>query len=168
MRALADAGERFVVDVHRDQRIYTQDPKPRAPESPLGRRRRRVAQVAPLRVDAWMEQQPESAWQQVWIRHTTKGELRLELLQEQIWLWDGKEDTARCWQVMATRLPNDPESLKYSLSNAAPELPGRRIAQIQRQRYWMERASQEAKGEAGMADYQARGWKAWHHHMPWS
>ena len=32
-------------------------------------------------------------------------------------------------------------------------------------RYWMERAIQDAKGEAGLDEYQVRGWRGWHHHM---
>jgi len=32
-------------------------------------------------------------------------------------------------------------------------------------RYWIERAFQDAKGNAGMADYQVRSWTVWHHHM---
>ena len=33
------------------------------------------------------------------------------------------------------------------------------------QRYWVERAFEDAKGECGLADYQAVGWRAWHHHV---
>ena len=36
---------------------------------------------------------------------------------------------------------------------------------MQRQHYWIERAFQEAKNEAGMDEYQARSWQAWYHHM---
>jgi len=36
---------------------------------------------------------------------------------------------------------------------------------MQRQRYWVERAFQEAKNEAGLDEYQARSWQAWHHHV---
>jgi hypothetical protein len=32
-------------------------------------------------------------------------------------------------------------------------------------RYWIERALEDGKGEAGLADYQVRGWTGWHHHM---
>ncbi len=32
-------------------------------------------------------------------------------------------------------------------------------------RYWIERDFQDAKTSLGMADYQARGWLAWQHHM---
>ena len=40
-----------------------------------------------------------------------------------------------------------------------------RLAQMQGQRYWVERAFEDAKGECGLADYQALGWRAWHHHV---
>ena len=118
-----------------------------------------------MRADAWMAKQPESAWQREWIRHTTKGESHLDVMRSLVWLWDGREDSARCWHLIVTREPGDPESLKYSLSNAAADTPAGRLAQIQRQRYWIERTFQNAKREAGMAEYQARSWKAWHHHM---
>jgi len=32
-------------------------------------------------------------------------------------------------------------------------------------RYWIERALQDSKGNAGMADYHVRSWTVWHHHM---
>ena len=39
------------------------------------------------------------------------------------------------------------------------------LAKMQGQRFWVERAFQDGKSETGMADYQARKWNAWHHHM---
>src|SRR6202047_3662448 len=30
---------------------------------------------------------------------------------------------------------------------------------------WVERAFEDAKGECGLADYQALGWRPWHHHV---
>src|SRR5262249_42371789 len=36
---------------------------------------------------------------------------------------------------------------------------------MQRQRFWIERSFEDAKSECGLADYQVRGWRAWHHHM---
>jgi SRSO17 transposase len=34
---------------------------------------------------------------------------------------------------------------------------------MQGDRYWVERSFEDAKGECGLADYQALGWLAWHH-----
>ena len=38
-------------------------------------------------------------------------------------------------------------------------------AGMQGQRYFVERAFQDAKCTAGMDHYQVRSWKSWHHHM---
>ena len=36
---------------------------------------------------------------------------------------------------------------------------------MQGQRYWVERAFEDGKVECGLADYQALGWRSWHHHV---
>ena len=54
---------------------------------------------------------------------------------------------------------------KYQFSNAAKEPPFSRLAYMSHSRYWIERAIQDAKGEAGLDEYQVRGWRGWHHHM---
>ncbi|MGH6754912.1 MAG: hypothetical protein ACREDP_22365, partial [Bradyrhizobium sp.] len=55
--------------------------------------------------------------------------------------------------------------LKYSLSNAPAATTPLRLAQMQGHRYWVERVFEDAKGKCGLADYQALGWQAWHHHV---
>ncbi|WP_419633276.1 hypothetical protein [Thiolapillus sp.] len=55
--------------------------------------------------------------------------------------------------------------IKYSLSNASEGVSSLKLAQMQGQRYWVERSFQDGKSHAGLDHYQARGWKAWHHHM---
>lgn len=58
-----------------------------------------------------------------------------------------------------------PETCKYTLSNSVAETSTHQLAQIQGQRYWIERAFEDGKSESGMADFQARKWQSWHHHM---
>ena len=36
---------------------------------------------------------------------------------------------------------------------------------MQSQRYWVERAIEDGKGHASLADYQVRSWRSWHHHL---
>ena len=67
--------------------------------------------------------------------------------------------------VRALTPPNITIADQYTLSNAAVDTPVLRLAQMQGQRYWVERAFEDAKGECGLADYQALGWRAWHHHV---
>ena len=73
LRQLDDAGETFVVDVHRDQRVFLEDPQCRTSK-------RRPADVGDVRVDDWVAGQPATAWQEVWIRRSTQGDLRVQAL----------------------------------------------------------------------------------------
>ena len=168
LRRLADHGEIFVADVHKDQQIYLKDPDPTVPErrSPRGKKpTRRQAQNDSQRVDKWLKAQPSESWQKVTVRPGTKGDLQVEALKARVWLWDGSEPRAHCWHLVATRELGSPETIKYFLSNAPAETPLERLVQMQRQRFWIERSFEDAKSESGMADYQVRGWLAWHHHM---
>ena len=56
-------------------------------------------------------------------------------------------------------------SHKDSLSNAPADTAWPRLGFMQAQRFFMERAFQDAKSELGMAHYEVRGWRGWHHHL---
>lgn len=168
LRRLEDHGEIFVAEVHKSQQIYLEDPDPRIPEKKPARGKkltRLESQSASQRVDEWLKAQPEELWQTVVVRPGTKGELRVEALHARVWLWDGHEPKARHWHLVATRELGSPETIKYALSNAPAETLVKRLVQMQRQRFWIERSFEDGKSESGMADYQVRGWLAWHHHM---
>lgn len=168
LRALQEQGEIFLGDVHKDQRIYLEDPKPVVPARKSKRGKaptRRKAQRPSIRVDKWAAQQPLDAWQRMKLRDSTKGVLSVEILHRRVWVWDGEEENALCWHLIVRRDVDSPTTLKYSLSNAPEDTPAPRLAVMQGQRYWVERALQNGKQEVGLSDYQVRGWRAWHHHM---
>jgi len=168
LRGLDDMDEIFVVDVHKDQMIYLEDPQPVIPQKKNKRGRKTAryqAQTQPVRVDNWKEAQPEEAWQRYKLRDSTKGELVVEILHQRVWLWDKNEANAHHWHLLVRRELYSPETCKYTLSNAAAETSTHQLAQMQGQRYWIERAFEDGKSESGMADYQARKWQSWHHHM---
>ena len=168
LRALDAQGEIFVGDVHKDQRIYLDDPQPIVPPAKTTHGRhptRPRAQTLAVRVDLWTQQQPATAWQSVTLRAGTKGPLRVEILHRRVWLWDGEEAQARPWHLIVRREIDTPTEIKYSLSNAPADTPAPRLAFMQGQRYWIERALQQGKQDVGLGDYQVRGWRGWHHHM---
>lgn len=168
IRRLEDHEEVFVAEVHKDQQIYPADPEPRLPQrrSSRGKKPTKLeAQTASLRVDDWLKAQPEELWRTVTVRPGTTGRLQVAALQARVWLWNGSESKARLWHLVATRELGSPETIKYTLSNAPEETSLERLVQMQRQRFWIERSFEDGKSESGMADYQVRGWLAWHHHM---
>jgi SRSO17 transposase len=64
LRALDEDGEIFVADVHSNQRLYLEDPKPRIPERKGNRGRhpsKAITQCDPIEVAKWAEEQAESA-----------------------------------------------------------------------------------------------------------
>ena len=76
-----------------------------------------------------------------------------------------RKRTARCWHLIVRREVGSPKTVKYSLSNAPADTTPLQLARMQGQRYWVERAFEDAKGQCGLADYQVQGWLAWHHHV---
>lgn len=154
LRTLGAAGLRFVADVHKDQLMFTEDPLTI-----------RKGSVEALRVDEWVAAQPHQAWRRVTIRKGTKGPIEIELLHRRVWFWKKTEAQSYCWHLIVRREIESKDEIKYTLSNAAPDVPRQQLAYLQGQRYWVERCLQEAKQQAGMADYQVRGWLGWHHHM---
>jgi len=168
LRALDAAGEVFVGDVHQDQRIYLDDPQPIVPPAQTARGRPPTvpqAQTPAVRVDHWVQQQPATAWQPVTLREGTKGPLRVEILHQRVWRWDGQEPQARPWHWIVRREIDTPTEIKYRLSNAAADTPAPRLAFLQGQRDWIERALQQGKQDVGLGDYQVRGGRGWHHHL---
>jgi SRSO17 transposase len=168
IRHLDDAGERFVVDVHATQRLFLNDPMPHVPMagSNHGRKPTRLVTVhAPISVEAWAAKQPASAWQEVLVRHTTIGPLRVQALRVRAWFWDHQESDARRWTLLVIREIDRPDEISYTLTNAANDLPLQVLAQAQRQRFWIENTFGDAKSELGLGHYEVRSWVGWHRHM---
>jgi SRSO17 transposase len=167
LRGLEERGKRFVVDVHKDQRIYLTDPQPALPvKSGRGRKPTRLkTAVSAVDVQAWAAEQVESAWQPLTIRDGEKGAIKADYLHARVWLWDGVESQAQHWHLLVRREFGAAIPSHYCLSNALPSTPMQVLARVQAQRYFIEHAFREAKGECGMAKYQVRRWDAWHHHM---
>jgi SRSO17 transposase len=175
LRALDDMGETFVADVRATQRVWTEPPGLHvpAPQSTRGRMpSKQQAAVDGTPVEKLVAGFGADDWKRCVLRESTRGPLRVDIAHRRVWVWDGEEATARCWHLIVRREIGAPKKIKYSLSNAPADTPLERLAQMQGERYWVERAFEDAKGECGLADYQAvgdrareGGWRAWHHHV---
>jgi len=167
LRALDDERETFLAEVHSDQAIYLADPAPAVPvrQATRGKAPSRLqSQTVPLTVTAWAVAQPASRWRRLSVREGEKGEVVADYMKQWVWLWNGAEQRARCWHLLVRR-EIDGANLKFCLSNAKPAANLRTLAEMQAARHFVERAFEDAKGACGMADYQVRGFNAWHHHM---
>lgn len=167
LNELDDEGETFLAEIHADQSIYLEDPQPAIPErtSPRGKAPTTLlAQTANQTVSDWAQAQPEQAWRRLSVRSGEKGDVTAEYLTQRVHVWDGKASRARRWHLLVRR-EIDGSKLKFCFANAKPQASLRRLASMQADRHFVERTFADAKGCCGMADYQVRGWQAWHHHM---
>lgn len=167
-QALDEIGERFVIDVHSDFRVYLQDPQPYLPErtSKRGRPYKRYRTDAKsFEVQKIIDESDLYDSPVFKLRKTSRGPLKVRAIELPVFVWDGKSSKADRWRLIATQSLGRNSDIKISLSNVRESEDLQTLAWMQRQRYWVERAFEDAKSECGMADYQVRKWTAWHHHM---
>lgn len=167
-QVLDDAKEIFLVHVHSDQLVWLEDPNPRIPprKSDKGRAPTKLrAQSRPVRVDKICGDLSEDDFVRLTVRKTTTGVLEVDAYRLSVWVWDGEDENARRQTLYIRRDVRSPGETKFCLTNAPSHTPLRSVAEMEAQRFWIERAFEDAKSHAGMAEYQIRGWKAWHHHM---
>jgi SRSO17 transposase len=157
----------FMLDIHMDQTVYLADPKPYLPRRKNGcgpkfkTLRSRADGVTTKSVIANID---SSEYEKIEVRETSKGTLNLLVWRKQVWLWDGEEKQAKQWWLVVTKNCKDNE-IKAFLSNAQESISLKRLVVIHQQRFWIERCFQDAKTSLGMADYQARKWNSWNHHI---
>jgi len=168
LQGLDAKGETFIADVRKNRHIYLEDPAPYVPDSTPGKGRPRCrlcSNQEPVEVGAWVADQPDSAWKRTTLRDGERGPLTVELLHARVWIWDNKSTTAHQWHLICRREVGAPKTIKYSLSNAPLDVSLSRLGRMQAQRFWVERAFQDAKSHMGLGHYQARKWLSWHRHM---
>ena len=166
--ALDRMGETFLIDLHSDFQVYLQDPKPYLPQKAdkAGRPFTKYqTDQAGIEVRALMDCVPARRWKTMTLRNTTRGVLRVRICRLKVYVWDGGSEEVKCWTLVCTKSLGRKPDTKISLTNAPKRTTLKRLGWMQRQRYWVERAFEDAKSECGMADYQVRKWRAWHHHM---
>lgn len=149
-------GETFMCDVHKSQYVYLVDPHD--------------APSKPMTVEKWTAQQAEESWQTHTLRDTTKGPLKSDHLHGRFWIKAesgkvNKRTEYRQVHLLVRRSHETKDDLSYAVSNASEDTPTQRLAFMQCQRFWIERAFEDSKGNLGMAEYQLRKWRGWHHHM---
>jgi SRSO17 transposase len=147
-------GKVFMVDIHCNRSIFLHDPK-----------NSNSRQVKNISVEAWVKTIDKKQWKKINTRIGTKGKIRYEYFSKKVWLRDPDDTEYKYWRILVRRDVVTKSDYKYSITNEPDTSDIKRLAYMQGQRYWIERAFQDAKQSCGMADYQVRGWIAWHHHM---
>jgi SRSO17 transposase len=163
--ALEADGQRYVVEVPANTVVWTKAPATqqrvwcgngRPPKNPS---RESVQNVRGL-----AESLPAAVWQVLQLREGAKGPLAFEFTALRVWAMRHKKAGPPIWLVIRRSLSKNPE-VKYYVSNADEHAPLEPMALVTGTRWRVEEFFEDGKGDFGMADYEARAWTSWHHHM---
>jgi SRSO17 transposase len=168
--ALEAMQQRYVVEVPANTTAWTVDPQtqvpphagrrgPTATRPPRDRVRQHVRSVRALAGSL-----PPDAWQVLQLRPGARGPLAFAFARVRVWAVRHRQPGPACWLLLRRSLEPDAE-VKYYLSNAAEDEPLEAMALVTGTRYRVEEYLEEGKSALGMAQYEARAWSSWHHHM---
>ena len=112
------------------------------------------------------EAPPAAAWTKLTVRDGEKGPLEIEILARRV---ESKVDrrVVGFEETLVVIRYTDGGVLKhdYYLSNADPTTSLGELTRVAKAAHRIEECFERAKGEAGLADYQVRTWRAWQHHQ---
>ena len=137
----------------------------------IGRPRKRPWQS----VSKWAPSQPDSAWTEIDVRDGSKGPLLVEVLKRRVRTRNDKREESPDDEMLVVIRYRDRDQTAATktavtktddhLSNAVPETPLAEFARAAQAEHRIEECLQRAKSEAGLADYEVRHWRGWHHHQ---
>ena len=166
---LAGLGLRYLMDASMAACAWDADPRPIWPEAEGKRGRPQTAgKVGNAQAKRWklsdlIQERFAKHARPVVIRKTSKGELRAKVWVCELWLWEDRSAPPVARRIVAREMEDG--EIKVSWTNAPQEVSEEELAYMQGQRHWIERGFQDAKSQLGMADYEVRKWRGWHHHM---
>jgi hypothetical protein len=106
---------------------------------------------------------PAEAWQPFLLREGAKGPLVHEFAVVRVWAMRHYRAGPPVWLLL--RRTTEKSDLKHYISNASEQTPWQNIALAGGARWRVEECFEDGKMHLGMADYEARSWSSWHHHM---
>jgi SRSO17 transposase len=159
----------FVMDCRGSHRVYLQHPELFLPEPQDGRGRhpsRFQTKQTAIAIEDIAAAINEEQWKTITYRTGTKGPKKRKALIVNVWLWDQNNgDVVESLQLIIS-METDGTEVKYSFCHEPQAIMLVETALYrQMQRYWVERAFQDAKEQLGMDQYQVRSWIAWYHHI---
>ncbi len=161
----------YMLDIHSTDGVYIEKPNISIPSKQFKRGRKPSLPKADkprIKVCDIAKGLTKEDWKTYTVRETAKGPLVIDVWVQEVYTWDEEQTNCRKELLVIRRSKNESGEYeyKYSLSNAdINKYSWLQLAKAQAQRYFVERGFEDAKQEAGMSQYQVRGWLAWHHHI---
>lgn len=164
-------GYLYMLDIHKDQKIYLERPDLAVPErkSNRGREPKRLkATTEELSVSKYLQTLGDQDWQRIRVRNTAKGVLVADYHFVKLWIINASKMQVerRLLVIRKTKTKEGKDEIKYSFTNANLEqYTEQGLAYMQAQRFFVEHAIKESKQILGLDQFQTRKWLAWQHQV---
>ena len=108
---------------------------------------------------------PKHAWRTITWREGTADRLRSRFARVRVRIAPIRGAAGRAQETLLIEWPEgEAEPTKYWLSTLDEKISFRRLVDIAKMRWRIERDYQELKQEIGLGHYEGRGWPGFHHH----
>lgn len=118
------------------------------------------------KIERWCQSLPAESWSKIEVRDTEKGPLTVSIITRRV-VAMLEEKVGDEELLVVVRWTEEDGTLRhdYHFSNARADTPLEEFARVARAEHRIEQCFERGKSEAGLAEYQARTWLGWHHHV---
>ena len=153
----------YYADVRSTTQVYLSPPEVVRPPNQQGKLPKQHRILSPWTVTVKdIAQDPHVRWQRLVLRPDERGFLEADFARCPVWMV--RDDGHIVADTLLLRR-DEHGHVTYSLTNASPQTPLLTLAQRKSQRYFIERANQDAKSEFAWDEFQAIKYRAWEHHL---
>ena len=162
---MRDKGITYMAEIPSNTHVYLQKPALGVPAQKFdnGRQPTKIqvlSEEKPVQVESLRDAQ-ETEWKKLSVRVIERGELCDPFAVRRVWtVYEG--EALEEWLVMRQEANG---KYSYALCNAPASTQLSRLAWWKCQRYFVERANQDAKSELGWDELEAQKYLSWQHHL---
>lgn len=117
-RAIEQMGYLYMLDIHSDQKIFTNQPELFIPErkGTKGPSQKKLKATTPeMAVSKYMESLQPSDWEKIEVRNTTKGKLTGEYHFAQVYIWDKNLDLVEPRMLVIRKTMSDKNTVEIKI-----------------------------------------------------
>src|SRR5215470_9784673 len=162
----------YVAGILPNTTVWTSETEPLPPKKYSGRGRppkrlRRNSKHQPISVKQLAHQLPDEAWRKIKWREGTNEPLSSRFARVRVRVahrdYNLTETRPEEWLLIEWPEGED-EPTKYWLSTLPKDISFRKLVDLAKLRWRIERDYQELKQEVGLGHFEGRGWRGFHHH----
>jgi SRSO17 transposase len=161
VQGVRELGKWYVLDVSSEAYVWVDQPQFGKPGPRGGRAAPKTKAIS---VPEAASQLPPSAFRRITVSEGSQGPIVYEYAEMTVWFSEEGYPAEQAERLLVRRSMNQDADVKYHRSNAPRKVTLQRLGEQRACRWSIEDDIKASKGQCGLAEYETRGWRGWHHH----